>query len=136
MSRRISQKAGNLELEPVNEEIENALELYPDKISQKNFAVFQVYQVGHKLIDYVISQTLGDYTFAEDLQKRSAKLKSPYLFPEPSVPLGNSTYNRVTRQILRAGTFLIKHPTYHKFKLCYLSSPRFGRVFYDPATDY
>jgi hypothetical protein len=71
----MSQKAVNLGLELVNEEIDNALELYPEEPYHEIFAIPELRQ---KLINYVMSGLQGLFSVTEDKQNRLTKSRLPY----------------------------------------------------------
>lgn len=71
----MSQKTVNLGLELVNEEIDNALELYPEEPYRTIFANPEQRQ---KLINYVMSGLQGFFPPTEDKPIRPAQEKIPY----------------------------------------------------------
>ncbi|HEY9728798.1 MAG TPA: hypothetical protein V6D50_20295, partial [Chroococcales cyanobacterium] len=71
----MSKKTVNLGLELVNEEIDNALELYPEEPYRTIFASPELRQ---KLINYVMSGLQGFLPSTEDKSNRPAKETIPY----------------------------------------------------------
>jgi hypothetical protein len=75
MSTAMSKESGNVGLVVVNEEIESALDLYPDELYKQAFANPELRQ---KLIDYVMTGIQGIYPYLEHRQGLPTKTKFPY----------------------------------------------------------
>ncbi|HBL15169.1 MAG TPA: hypothetical protein DD379_28020 [Cyanobacteria bacterium UBA11162] len=75
MSKTMSKMIVDLGLQLVNEEIDNALDIYPDDACKKAFANPELRQ---KLIDYVMGGIPEAYMYDEDAPKRAVKAKFPY----------------------------------------------------------
>jgi hypothetical protein len=75
MLKTISQKTEDLKLALINEEIDNALELYPDEPYKKVFAIPELRQ---KLIDYVTKGIQEVYPVIQTTQNLPVKTKFPY----------------------------------------------------------
>ncbi|MEW6495264.1 MAG: hypothetical protein AB1589_22525 [Cyanobacteriota bacterium] len=75
MSTTMSREIENLGLVVVNEEIDNALDLYPDEPYKQAFANPELRQ---KLVDYVMSGIRGLYPVLENKSSLPVKIKFPY----------------------------------------------------------
>ncbi|HBB34090.1 MAG TPA: hypothetical protein DDZ80_08030 [Cyanobacteria bacterium UBA8803] len=74
MSQTMSKTIVDLGLQLVNEEIDNALELYPDDACKKVFALPELRQ---KLVDYVMGG-IPDAYLSGNVSNRPIKTKFPY----------------------------------------------------------
>jgi hypothetical protein len=75
MSSPMSKESENLGIVVINEEIENALDLYPDQPYKQAFAHPELRQ---KLINYVMGGIQGLYPVLVNQQNLSTKMKFPY----------------------------------------------------------
>jgi len=75
MLPNMSEKLGKMGLKLVNEEIDNALMLYPEGLQKQAFAGSNFRQ---QLIDYIASRVIRDYILANDGQDSPIPAKFPY----------------------------------------------------------
>jgi hypothetical protein len=98
-------KVVNLGMEIVNEEIEQALELYPDEPYKKAFASPELRQ---KLISYVMNKIQEAYSCVEKTPNRPQKLKFPYRSLELRLHIENYVHRGIDR-ILQVNSNLARH---------------------------
>jgi hypothetical protein len=98
-------KVVNLGMEIVNEEIEQALELYPDEPYKKAFASPELRQ---RLISYVMNKIQEAYSCVEKTPNRPEKLKFPYRSLELRLCIENYVHRGIDR-ILQVNSNLVRH---------------------------
>jgi hypothetical protein len=98
-------KVVNLGMEIVNEEIKQALELYPDEPYKKVFASPELRQ---KLISYVMNKIQEAYSDLENTPNRQAQPKFPYRSLELRLRIENYVHRGIER-ISQVNSNLVRH---------------------------
>jgi hypothetical protein len=98
-------KVVSLGMEIVNEEIEHALELYPDEPYKEAFASPELRQ---KLISYVMNKIQEAYSGIENMPNRPAKPKFPYRSLELRLRIESYVHKGIDG-ILQVNSNLVRH---------------------------
>ncbi len=122
MLKTISQKTEDLKLALINEEIDNALELYPDEPYKKVFAIPELRQ---KLIDYVTKGIQEVYPVIKTTQNLPVKTKFPYRSLELRLHIENYVHWGI-EYILEVNSNRVSHSLAQEAKPVYTPSHCFG----------
>lgn len=122
MLKTMSKESENLGLVVVNEEIENALELYPDEPCKKAFANPELRQ---KLVNYVMSGIQGIYPILVNKPSFPAKNKFPYRSLELRLHIENYVHWGI-EYLLAANTNWVGHLTTQEAQPSYTPSHWLG----------
>lgn len=106
MSTTMSKGSENLGIVVVNEEIENALELYPDEPYKRAFANPELRQ---KLVNYVMSGIQGIYPVHAKTPSLPARTKFPYRSLELRLHIESYVHWGI-EYLLEANSDCVGHP--------------------------
>lgn len=108
MSSPMSKESENLGIVVINEEITNALELYPDEPYKQAFANPELRQ---KLVDYVMSGIQGLYPVFANQQGWPVKTKFPYRSLELRLHIENYVHWGIEHLLATNSDWLVRFRT-------------------------